>query len=241
MNITKVFKKNKLPISVALAYFFLFITMPDKGIQSVKNSMYYVIEMLEIIPVVFLLTSLIEAWVPREVILNSFGENSGVKGGVFSFMLGSLSAGPIYAAFPVCKMLLRKGASIFNIVIILSAWAVVKVPMLVNETKFLGAKFMIARWILTTISIVAMAYLVSLVVKGDDIPVKAKTDTEKKDAINIQSQYCIGCGVCTKLYPEIFVLVDGKASLIKNGIDEKVTLDISSIVAKCPVKAIESI
>ena len=61
-------------------YLFLFIVMPDKGVKSVKNSMYYVIEMLEIIPVVFLLTSLIEAWVPREVILNSFGEDSGVKG-----------------------------------------------------------------------------------------------------------------------------------------------------------------
>lgn len=241
MNIIKVIKKNKLPASVALAYLFLFIAMPDKGIQSVKNSMYYVIEMLEIIPVVFLLTSLIEAWVPREVILNSFGKDSGVKGSIFSFMLGSLSAGPIYAAFPVSKMLLRKGASIFNVVIILSAWAVVKVPMLINETKFLGGKFMIYRWILTTISIAVMAYLVSLIVKKDDIPVKMKSDTETKNGINIQSEYCIGCGVCAKLYPEAFVLIDGKASFVKGGIDENTTMDVSNIAAKCPVKAIEII
>ena len=31
---------------------------------------------------------------------------------------------------------LKKGASISNIVIILSAWAVIKVPMLANEAKF---------------------------------------------------------------------------------------------------------
>lgn len=241
MNIAKVVKKNKLVTLVALAYLFLFIAMPHKGIKSFKNSMYYIIEMLEIIPVVFLLTSLIEAWVPREVIMNSFGEKSGVKGSVFSFMLGSLSAGPIYAAFPVCKMLLKKGASIFNIVIILSAWAVVKVPMLINEVKFLGVKFMVARWILTTISIVGMAYLVSFIVKGDDIPVKIQADTEKKNTINIQREYCVGCGICAKLYPKKFVLIDGKVSLINNEIDEKSTIDISTVVEKCPVKAIEII
>jgi hypothetical protein len=41
--------------------------------------------------------------------------------------------------------------SISNIVIILSTWAVIKVPMLLNESKFLGTKIMFNRWVLTTV------------------------------------------------------------------------------------------
>lgn len=213
--------------------------MPDKGVQSFKNSMYYVKEMLEIIPVIFLLTSLIEAWVPREVIMNSFGEKSGVRGSIFSFILGSFSAGPIYAAFPVCKMLLKKGASIFNIVIILSTWAVVKVPMLVNEAKFLGVKFMVIRWILTTASIFAMAYLVFLVIKKKDIPThKQVSNRNDENTVKIKSQYCIGCGLCAKLCPDCFVMVDGKVKIIKEEIEPNNIENFKRTMEKCPAKAI---
>ena len=43
--------------------------------------------MLEIMPVIFILTSIIEAWVHKEVIMNGFGEKAGIKGGIFSFLL----------------------------------------------------------------------------------------------------------------------------------------------------------
>ncbi|WP_432409625.1 ferredoxin [Wukongibacter sp. M2B1] len=136
-------------------------------------------------------------------------------------------------------MLLKKGASIWNIVIILSAWAVVKVPMLVNEVKFLGLKFMVVRWILTIISILVMAYIVSLIVKRENIPFEMKVDNKDINSINIKEQYCIGCGLCTRLYPDIFVTNDGKASLIKGKIEKDTNLDILEIVEKCPVKAIQ--
>jgi hypothetical protein len=68
----EIIKKNKLLAAVSLAYIFLFIAMPDKAYLSVKNSIYYIIEMLEIMPVIFILTSIIEAWVPKEVIINLF-------------------------------------------------------------------------------------------------------------------------------------------------------------------------
>ncbi|WP_427339096.1 permease [Caloranaerobacter sp. DY30410] len=170
MNILAKIKKNKLLTLVILIYLVLFLINTDKAILSVKNSMYYVKEMLEIMPAIFVITALIEKNVPKKLILNSLGENSGIKGIVLSFILGSFSAGPIYAAFPVCRTLIKKGASISNIVIILSSWAVIKVPMLLNEAKFLGIKFMFLRWILTIISILCMSYLVSLFVKYDNIP-----------------------------------------------------------------------
>jgi len=237
-------KKNKLLVLIVLTYIGMYIFRRDKAITSFDNSMYYVIEMLEIMPVVFVLTLLIETWVPKRVIMNSFGENSGVKGYVFSFLLGSLSAGPIYVAFPVCKMLLRKGASVMNIVIILSAWAVVKVPMLANEAKFLGLKFMGIRWILTVISITIMAYLVSKIM-GDSLKVVENTKESSKkilkdsDAhIAIDNKYCIGCGICARLAPDNFKVEGGKATVIDNNCLKEVKVKIDEVIDKCPAQAI---
>lgn len=235
MSAIKSIKKNKLLLTVAAVYIILFFSAPAKAGESVKNSMYYVIEMLEIMPVIFILTSLIEAWVPKEVIMNGFGEKSGLKGAALSFLLGSFSAGPIYAAFPVCKMLIKKGASIPNIVIILSAWAVIKVPMLANEAKFLGPGFMAIRWGLTTVSIFIMAYLVSLFVKKADIPADAESKLSPGKIPEIKGQYCVGCGLCTKLFPEYFKMTEGKASVIRKDVPHDI---VESISNKCPSKAI---
>lgn len=241
MKAIKRVRRNKLLFLVITIYLFLLGIMPDKAIQSSKNSMYYIIEMLEIMPVIFILTSLIEAWVPRKAIENSFGENSGIRGTIFSFLLGSFSAGPIYAAFPVCKMLLKKGASTSNIVVILSAWAVIKVPMLANEAKFLGAKFMAIRWILTTTSIFIIAYIMSKVVKKEDLLDEEEKQANENAVLAIRSQYCIGCGLCTKLSPDTFIICDKKAKLINENIQLQNTDNAESInktIEKCPTKAI---
>lgn len=236
MNILEKIKKYKLLSAVILAYGILFITMPDKALAAVNNSMYYVFEMLMIMPVIFILTSLTEAWVPKEVIINSFGEKSGIKGNIFAFLLGSFSAGPIYAAFPVCKMLLKKGAGIANIVIVLSTWAVIKVPMLANEAKFLGPKFMAIRWVLTTISIFIMSYFISKVVKKEDMPQKEEAN---KSSVSVNQDYCIGCGVCANICPKIFYLENKKAYARNEVIGGPMVEKINKAAESCPSKAID--
>ena len=236
-KVIKRIKNNMFLTLVIFIYIFLLIFMPDKGINSFTNSLYYVKEMLTIMPIILLLTSLIDAWVPKETIESALGEDSGAKGYIFSFLLGSFSAGPIYAAFPVCKMLIKKGASIANIIIILSAWAVIKIPMLANESKFLGPKFMALRWILTTISILLMAIITSKIVKKQDIPIEDVT-TKEDDVLSINESFCIGCGLCTKVAPEHFIMQNKKAKIstkiLKADESDKVRLAIE----KCPAKAI---
>lgn len=236
-SLIKKVRSNLFLTLVILAYVFLLIFMPDKGIKSLNNSLYYVKEMLIIMPVILLLTSLIEAWVPKKTIENALGEGSGAKGYVFSFLLGSFSAGPIYAAFPVCKMLIKKGASVANIIIILSAWAVIKIPMLANEAKFLGPKFMAVRWILTTISIATLAIITSKIVKKEDIPMDAAL--EKEDSVlSIDESFCIGCGVCTRISQDDFLMENKKAKLNKKILKSQENEKIKLAINKCPAKAI---
>lgn len=234
MKVITVLKKNKLLVFVALAYVLVFIFMPDKASESLKNSTYYLIEMAQVLPPIFLLTVVIEALVPKEMIMRSFGKKSGIKGSILALLLGSLSAGPIYAAFPISKTLLNKGASVSNITIILSAWAVIKVPMLANEAKFLGPQFMLLRWILTVIGIFIMAYFMGLLVKTKDLP----QTTQSTIPITVNPEYCIGCALCAKQQPDYFEM-NGNKAIVKEPLPESTDWDaLNTIVRKCPSHAI---
>lgn len=230
-------KKNKLLVLVFLIYGGMFIFVPQKAIKSVNNSVYYLLEMLQVLPVIFLLTALIDAWIPKETIIKRLGNKSGFLGNVFSLLLGSLSAGPIYAAFPLSKMLLKKGASITNIVIILSSWAVIKVPMLLNEAKFLGAQFMAVRWVLTVIAILIMGYLTTIFVKKKDLP-DIKSDDKSTISLEINEDYCIGCSLCAEIAPKYFEMNDDKAKVKPIDIDKDDIKNIKSSAEKCPTNAI---
>ena len=86
MKALNILKKNKLLVLVALVYGIIFIAAPQTAMKSVGNSVYYLVEMLQVLPVIFLLTVVIEAWVPKELIMRGFGEKSGFKGNLLSLL-----------------------------------------------------------------------------------------------------------------------------------------------------------
>jgi uncharacterized membrane protein YraQ (UPF0718 family) len=158
-------KTKRLGLIVLIVYMILLIVNKNVFFSSLLNGGNYFVEMMKVMPVVFIFTVLIDVWIPRKVITSYLGDGSKRKGIVISFLVGMLSTGPIIVAFPVVKMLFKKGASIENVVIILSAWSVIKVPMLFNEIKFLGFEFMFVRWILTVVGIIFIAKLTSKLMK----------------------------------------------------------------------------
>ena len=236
MKILKKAKDNIFLILIATSYILLFVIKPDMGVTSIKNSAYYIKEMLMIMPVIFVLTALLDTWIAKEKITKYLGKESKVKGIILSFVLGSISAGPIYAAFPMCVMLHKKGASVRNLVIILSSWAVIKVPMLLNEAKFLGIKFMAIRWVLTVIAIVVFSWIASKIVKDEDIVQKE----EKASGLTLNRESCMGCTLCTKKYSEIFGM-QGKKAYIKSFDAEIDKERLSQTILACPVRAIDYI
>ena len=100
-TVLKKVKENLFLVIIALAYIIMFIINPTLGIASVKNSGYYIKEMLMIMPVIFILTALLDMWVPKEKILRYLGKEAKAKGVFLSFVVGSISAGSIYAEFPM--------------------------------------------------------------------------------------------------------------------------------------------
>ena len=236
MSAVKFIKNNKTIGIVALVYLIVFVMAPGKASESVNNSVYYLLEMLQVLPIIFMLTVVIEAWIPKELIMRGFGENSGIKGNILSIVLGSISAGPIYAAFPIAKSLMKKGASVTNIVIILSSWAVIKVPMLANEAKFLGTDFMAVRWVLTVIAILIMGYLTAVFVKKEDI--LGDQSATEHEVLTINEEYCIGCGLCRDMAPMVYEMQDSKAKILQIPQHPKMIAKVKETVEKCPTHAI---
>jgi uncharacterized membrane protein YraQ (UPF0718 family) len=232
MTIIKKIKENLSLTIVALAYAMMFILKPAMGMEAVKNSGYYIKEMLMIMPVIFVLTALLDMWVPKQRIMQYLGKEAKGKGVFFSFLVGSISAGPVYAAFPMCAMLHKKGASVRNIVIILSSWAVIKVPMLLNEAKFLGMKFMAVRWVLTVIAIAIFSGITAKLIKDKDLPTEVLTLT----GLRINRDACMGCTLCVKNYPAVFEM-DNKKAIVKPY--DALDMDrLENAIKACPVQAI---
>ncbi len=188
-------KKKKILIVAGIAYLIVLLVDVNLFVKGVQGTWVYLKEMIEILPAVFIITGLIDVWVSRETIMKHFGKGSGVKGKAASVLTGSVSAGPIYAAFPITQSLLRKGASVSNVVIILSAWAVVKVPMLIVEAKFLGVQFMAARYMLTIPGIIIIGLATERFVTREEVLGASRSDDERKEEVmNLLPGY--NCGSC---------------------------------------------
>lgn len=192
-------KKHKLKVITIFLYVLTLILNREIFIGSVTTTGGYLLEMVQILPAVFIISGLITVWIPKEMVIKNFGKTSGIKGKLISLLIGSVSAGPIYAAFPVTFSLLSKGASISNIVIIISSWAVVKIPMLIVETKFLGSSFMLVRTLLTIPAILAMGYVVKSLVDEKRVLQESKsTDSDSSILLELENLMplynCGGCG-----------------------------------------------
>ncbi len=199
MSYVEKIKKYKLQIITAVLYLITVVYKQEMALYAAQITFGYLKEMIQILPAVFIISGLITIWVPKEVVMKNFGKESGFKGKTFSILMGSVSAGPIYAAFPVAFSLLSKGASISNVVVIISAWAVVKIPMLLVEAKFLSLNFMMVRALFTIPAILLVGYITGRLVKEEDVMAnKDESDFRKNIIIQIESVLphydCGGCG-----------------------------------------------
>jgi len=161
-------KRYKSFISLVLISFLIVLFFPKVGKKAITISYLSLIDMFVIVPPIFLLLGLFDVWVPKETIIRLMGENSGLIGVFLALFLGSFSAGPLYAAFPVAAVLMNKGSKFSNIILFVSAWATIKIPMLLFEAGSMGWPFMAIRLAINIPGIIIMAYLVEMTVSDKE-------------------------------------------------------------------------
>lgn len=155
-----------IAIIIFCAFIFIKKEMAPKAITSLTSQLG---TMALIIPPIFLLLGLLDVWVPRDTLMKFMGENSGIKGKLIAFAIGSAAAGPLYGAFPVASVLMKKGAGFTNILIFIGAWSTTKIPMLLFEMQSVGVRFALARLAIDIPGIIIIAWLVKRLMPAKEI------------------------------------------------------------------------
>lgn len=135
------------------------LLLPEIGKKSLELTLQNVKEMLSVLPPIFVLLGLLDVWVDRATMMKFTGKGSGFKGVLIAFLLGSAAAGPLYAAFPVAGVMLKKGSSLFNVFIFVGAWSTTKIPMLAFEGANMGLTFTLLRLSLSIVGILIIALI----------------------------------------------------------------------------------
>lgn len=162
------FKRYKFFLILLLVNIGLLFFCPEIGKNAASVSFDSLIEMLSIIPPIFILLGLMDVWIPKETMMRYMGKDAGIKGGILAFVLGSFSAGPLYASFPVAAVFLKKGVSFTNIFIFIGAWSTTKVPMMLFEVTQLGGKFAVLRFAFNVIGIIILAFIMNKTTKKEE-------------------------------------------------------------------------
>lgn len=133
--------------AVVYFLFILYAVFNDfqPGVEIWRNFRVFMIQIVKLLPFVFILIGLFEVWVKRETIEKHLGENSGFISFIWGILLAGTTVGGLYVALPVAHSLYLKGARTSVVLTYISAGAICRVPMTLFEAGFLGWKFTLIR------------------------------------------------------------------------------------------------
>lgn len=165
MTAKQFFVRYRIFIILVCCNCILGLLYPAMGQASFEITKTSLLEMLAFIPPIFILLGLLDVWVNKETMMRFLGKGSGLKGASLAFALGAAAAGPLYAAFPVATIMLKKRASLFNVFVFVGAWSTAKIPLLTFEAASLGLHFAATRLCINIFGILAIAYIVEKTLK----------------------------------------------------------------------------
>lgn len=123
--IKKFLNRYKFFVILLIVNLILLFAAPEIGKKSFKITYDNLLEMLGVIPPIFILLGILDVW-------------------------------------------LKKGTSIFNVLIFIGAWSTMKIPLLIFESTALGYNFSILRLGINIIGIPLIAFIINLFLKEED-------------------------------------------------------------------------
>ncbi len=157
---------------VIISYFFNF----ENGVKATKAFFDVLLEMLIILPCAFILIGLFEVWIKKETVLKQLGNNCGIKGYLWVFLLAGFSVGGLYVAFPLAETLNAKGASLKIIFTYLGFVGIFRIPMTIFEISFLGLSFTITRLLVTIPLFLLIGIILGTILKNKKYKLIESTD-----------------------------------------------------------------
>ncbi|AFA47424.1 permease [Acetobacterium woodii] len=168
-NKMALFKRYRFFIFMLIATLIILLFKPALGLNVYHVAINSVLQMLGVLPPIFILIGLLDVWVDKETMVKYMGKDSGIVGILLGFFLGSAAAGPLYAVFPVAGVFINKGSRLANVFIIVGAWASMKIPLLLFEVASMGLKFTIIRFIMDVFGVLIIAFVMEkLLTQADE-------------------------------------------------------------------------
>lgn len=99
----------------------------------------------------FVIAGLMQVLLPKELISNWLGSQSGVKGVLIGCIAGGLIPGSPYAVFPIVASLYKSGAGVGAVVGFVTAWSLWSVSRLPVEITLIDPKVALVRYAVTFI------------------------------------------------------------------------------------------
>jgi len=156
----QILKRYQFFLVMVIVLCLILLIHPPIGLKAVNLSLSSLKEMLLLLPPIFILLGLLDVWVPRETMTRLMGPASGLKGIALSIFIGSAAAGPLYGAFPIAAVFMKKGVSFSNVMIFLGAWSTTKIPMFLFDMGSMGAKFAVTRMLIDLPGIIIIALII---------------------------------------------------------------------------------
>lgn len=139
----EIIKKYKWSFIGIAAIIILNIFDKSLGEKAFFSSLDSIITIFILIPPILVLVSLMDIWIPKEFIIKHMGKDAGIKGFFFAFIFGSIAVGPLYIAFPIAALLMKKEARFRYVIFFLGVWSSTKLPILIYEYQTFGMRFTI--------------------------------------------------------------------------------------------------
>ena len=111
----------------------------------VKSALTMIVEMLPLLVFAFIVAGMVQVLLPRELLSQWVGVESGVRGIIIGTVAGALSPGGPFVNLPLAAGLLRAGASVGTMVAFLTGWSLWAIARLPMEVGILGWKFTFIR------------------------------------------------------------------------------------------------
>jgi uncharacterized membrane protein YraQ (UPF0718 family) len=132
----------------ALAVVFLLIGYYKGGGQHIigmKSALRMMVQILPLLAFAFIVAGMVQVLVPREILSEWVGEESGMRGIFIGTVAGALAPGGPYVSLPVAAGLLQAGAGVGTMVAFLTGWSLWAFSRLPMEVGIMGWRFTLIR------------------------------------------------------------------------------------------------
>jgi uncharacterized membrane protein YraQ (UPF0718 family) len=156
-------------LAVALIYAICAVVAPETAERGLAALAALSVRILPVMAVVFFLLFLIELFIDEEWILRHLSRAAGFRGWALAIGCGVLSAGPLFAWYPLLADLRAKGMSNALLAAFLYSRAL-KLPLLPLMAHYFGVAYTVLFAVSILVFSVLNGWIVGLLLKNDALP-----------------------------------------------------------------------